>query len=162
MIKIVTYRRAEEETKIQIICTREPPPFFILQGFYTTAPLNIMTWNMSYSLFPHITFLSPRKTYLYQEITDRYREGLAKYEKRGWCCFETIPSQDRSLSSLVPPGGSRLLCDSKTWKMALDVSGVEASSAVPDYVLECAEFRISERRSGGVLELTLLRQSLLF
>jgi hypothetical protein len=32
--------------------------------------------------------------------------------------------------------------------MELDVSGVEASSAVPDFVLDCSEFRIKIRSEG--------------
>jgi hypothetical protein len=142
---------AEEDTEIRIACTHDTPLSSILRGFHTTALLNVMMWNMSYSLFPHITFLSPRETYPLQEMLfpDEYQECLAKYEKRGWCCPETIPSQGRSLSSLDQPSESRQLCDSKTWKMALDVSGVEASSAAPDFVLECSEFRIWKPRPEG-------------
>lgn len=32
-------------------------------GFYTTAVVNIMSWNMAYSMFPDVTFLEPRKTF---------------------------------------------------------------------------------------------------
>jgi hypothetical protein len=151
IIKFVTYKRPEEDTEIRIACTHDTPLSSILRGFHTTALLNVMTWNMSYSLFPETAFLSPRETYPLQEMLypDKDQEFLAKYEKRGWCCPETIPSQGRSLSSLDQPSGSRQLCDSKTWKMALDVSGVEASSAVPDFVLECSEFRIWKPRPGG-------------
>jgi hypothetical protein len=155
---------AEEDTEIRIACTHDTPLSSILRGFHTTALLNVMMWNMSYSLFPHITFLSPRETYPLQEMLfpDEYQECLAKYEKRGWCCPETIPSQGRSLSSLVPPSGSRQLCDSKIWKMALDVSGVEASSAVPDFVLECSEFRIWKFCWEGGFGIDTFRQSRVF
>jgi hypothetical protein len=83
-IKFVTYKRAEEDTEIRVACTYFPPLSSILRGVYTTALLNVMTWNMSYSLFPHITLLSPRETYPLQEnlYPDKYQECLAKYEKR--------------------------------------------------------------------------------
>jgi hypothetical protein len=68
IIKIVTYKRAEEDTEIRIACTHDTPLSSILREFHTTALLNVMTWNLSYSLFPHITFLSPRETYPLQEM----------------------------------------------------------------------------------------------
>jgi hypothetical protein len=139
----VTYKRAKEETEIKIICTQDIPLSSILHGFYTTALLNFMTWNMVYALFPQITFLEPRKTYPLHEITKKHRETLTRYADRGWCAYDTMGSP---IPCLIPAMGSRQLSDSKTWKIALDITGIEASpAAVPDFVLSCTEFRIKKK-----------------
>jgi hypothetical protein len=89
--------------KIQIVSTRLLPIRAILGGFYTTAVVNIISWNIAYSIFPDATFLESCKTYSLSWQPQAYADHLAKYEKRGWPLYEAILNGD-----LRPPDSIKL------------------------------------------------------
>lgn len=70
--------------KIQIVSTRHAPIAAILGEFYATAVVNIISWNLAYSMFPDIIFLEPRTTYRLKQPSDTFDAHFAKYAKRGW------------------------------------------------------------------------------
>ncbi|KAK0107305.1 hypothetical protein ONS95_004002 [Cadophora gregata] len=148
--KTDTYLRGEKdsgnETKIQIISTRSIPVSCMLGCFTSTAVMNFMSWNAAYSMFPELTFLEPRrqlKLCTGQEDDnemERIQAHVEKYRKLGW---KLLPQQDtkESPSPSLQVERTRRVGDHFSWKLALDVDGVQPSS-VPDYVLEHCHFGI--------------------
>ncbi|TVY86545.1 hypothetical protein LAWI1_G008802, partial [Lachnellula willkommii] len=128
----------EKQTKIQIVATRGIPIQAILRGFYTTAVVNIITWNKAYSVFPDCTFLE-RKTYMLQPLDDWFGAQLVKYSSRGWMTLETQWEEDKKPSHSLQDSTQRRVGDSHTWTIALNTDGVE-TSLTPDYVIEYACF----------------------
>ena len=55
----------------------------LMKSFYTTADVNMITWDAAYSLFPRSTYIK-HKTWPLQKL-DEYFCGLhARFNERGW------------------------------------------------------------------------------
>lgn len=68
----------------------ESPAITILSGFYTSATMNIISWNKAYSLFPKATF--SYKTYPLHPL-DEYHNALhQKYIQQGWQLLPVVPN----------------------------------------------------------------------
>jgi hypothetical protein len=127
----------------------------MLRGTYTTAVLNIITWNKAYSIFPDATFLG-RETFMLYPLNDNYRLRLSKYAERGWQNWVTskepqTTSTERQpfWTSLTVPsrsslGGHRRIADERTWIVEFDTEGVQPPS-IPGSVLEHSCFAIAEK-----------------
>lgn len=108
--------------------------------------MNFMSWNAAYSMFPDMTFLEPRSQLKvctgYEDDNDaeRIRAHIQKYQRLGWNLVspeEAKASPSRSLQLEK----TRRVGDRYSWKIALDIDGIQPSS-VPDYVLEHCHFGI--------------------
>ena len=136
----------DEETKIQLILTYACPVEAILAGFYTTAVVNLLTWNMAYSVFPSVTFLQ-RKAFLIREFYEEDGEiienppQIQKYTDRG---FHFAPKKNciDLWNSSTPRGMPRHVGDVKCWTMTLNTDGVEPKDPVPDYVMRASHFSL--------------------
>ncbi|KAL9605024.1 MAG: hypothetical protein Q9179_001655 [Wetmoreana sp. 5 TL-2023] len=113
----------------------------ILSGFYTTLVVNVVTWNTAYALYPQPSFLY-HKTYLLRPLTDYLGETLAKYDTRGWKSQDVLwPEDEASHGSML---NRRRLGDRLTWKIPLDVRGVDRPDK-PDSVLEYSCWKLTRR-----------------
>ena len=116
----------------------EVPARCILQGFYSTVVINIITWNKAYSLFPLLTFVN-HKGYMLKSMDDFYFARVAKYGRRGWKIEEIMWPEDAR--SNHPIRRFRRLGDSFSWVIPFDNTKVKCPST-PDYVLDLASFEI--------------------
>lgn len=105
----------------------------ILTSFYTTAVVNIISWDCAYSIFPDVTFLK-KKTYQLKPLSNYYGFLLTKYHRRGWVCLQVPRNDDGKWTSSLQTYASRRVGDSKCWKMKLDTTDVEPGP--PSSVLE--------------------------
>ena len=116
----------------------------ILRSFYSTAVVNIFTWNKAYAIFPLPTFVH-HKGYLLKPL-DNYLSGpLEKYSRRGWRFQETMWPEDKS--SNQPIQDTRRIGDKFTWMIPFDTSNVDWSKT-PDFVLEYSNFRVNPKPRG--------------
>ncbi|TVY87999.1 hypothetical protein LAWI1_G007080 [Lachnellula willkommii] len=142
--------------KIQLIATKSPPIEMILTTFYTTAVVNIVSWDCAYSIFPDVTFVK-KKTYQLKPLSYYYSSLLEKYHRRGWTCLQVPRDDDRRWTSSLQTYGSRRVGDPKCWKMELDTADVE--SGPPSSILELP-FLISKhsRYDSKCFEIELVRK----
>ena len=146
--KVRTYHRPLSmdplKAKVQLVVTEEMPILDILQGFYTTAVINVISWNKAYAIFARSTFLD-FKTYSLKPLDPFFIESLRKYHRRGWQWEETLRRQDYSSTSSLQP--LRRIGDKHTWIIHLPTQGVKKAYQ-PDLVLEHSHFGIVCRRSS--------------
>ncbi|KAK7887474.1 hypothetical protein LTR67_009894 [Exophiala xenobiotica] len=144
MVECRTYKRPESldrtQAKIQLIVTKNIPIQAILTNFYTTAVVNIVTWNKAYSLFPKETLLE-KKTYMLKPMDDYFETLLRKYARRGWDLEEIVRREDHTPSSSIQP--VRRLGDRFTWAVRLPMESLEQSKR-PDFVLEHSTFALEK------------------
>ncbi|KAK5271995.1 hypothetical protein LTR40_013929, partial [Exophiala xenobiotica] len=114
----------------------------ILANFYTTAVVNIVTWNKAYSLFPKETLLE-KKTFMLKLMDDYFETLLRKYVRRGWDLEEIVRREDYTPSSSIQP--VRRLGDRFTWTVRLPMESLEQSKH-PDFVLEHSTFALEKRQ----------------
>ncbi|KAJ9501151.1 hypothetical protein H2202_003709 [Exophiala xenobiotica] len=145
-VKCRTYKRPKSldrtQAKIQLIVTKHMPIQAILANFYTTAVVNIVTWNKAYSLFPKETLLE-KKTFMLKLMDDYFETLLRKYVRRGWDLEEIVRREDYTPSSSIQP--VRRLGDRFTWTVRLPMESLEQSKH-PDFVLEHSTFALEKRQ----------------
>lgn len=125
-------------TEVQVIATPDIPIRAILEGFYTTVVVNVISWNKAYSVYPLTTF-NQYRGYLLKELDEYTSSFVSKYTQRGWKIQELMWPEDRRINH--PIQELRRIGDRYTWIIPLDVSNV-MWSRTPDFVLEHACFRI--------------------
>ncbi|KAL2073368.1 hypothetical protein VTL71DRAFT_10692 [Oculimacula yallundae] len=141
-IQVDKYLRGDKDmgdvAKIQIISTRTIPARAILGCFSTTTVVNMMSWNAAYSMFPKMTFFEPRtqRKIAQGADIDAIQRQIDKYSLRGWD------------ANGIPAVGSRRVGDCRSWKITLDVTGVESSS-IPDFVIENCHFVVAGETYRG-------------
>lgn len=116
----------------------------ILEEFYGTAVMVMVTWNTVYCLFPRTTFARV-EMFTVKRLTAQEREAVAKYERRGWK-RSSMPSE-REVTA------ARRVGDSMTWTMCFDEGG-----SVIDRVVEEDDSIRRCRFSLGERGMTMLRQ----
>jgi hypothetical protein len=126
------------------------PVASILETFYTTALLNVITWNKAYAVFPQPTFLH-HKTFLLKSLTDYYGPLLGKLTSRGWKTYPTLSLdeedgiRDAWLRRTDVGGGSeicrRRFGDKSSWIIPLPTYEIKWPD-MPDSVLAYSEFEI--------------------
>lgn len=110
----------------------------ILCEFYTTAVINVITWNKAYAIYPLQTFVR-HKTYLTKQVNKVYGKLLAKYAKRGWEIRDVLwPEECPSNHGL---SGLRRVGDKYTWVIPFNTNGIPPSKT-PDSVIEYSAFEI--------------------
>ncbi|KAF2806278.1 uncharacterized protein BDZ99DRAFT_523738 [Mytilinidion resinicola] len=144
--KVLTYLRpssannTSHRPKIQIIVTKDLPIFRIVQSFYTTCVVNVISWNKAYAIYARPTFAN-HKTYLLRGADDIIGALLRKYSDRGWQSHDVLwPEEARS--PLNPFRTPRRVGDEFTWTLPLSTTGVRTPKT-PDSVLEYAQFGFS-------------------
>ncbi|PVH84600.1 hypothetical protein DL98DRAFT_611435 [Cadophora sp. DSE1049] len=144
--KTTTYHRYDAKQdradKIQVIATQKAPVLSLMNGFCTTAGMNIMTWSNVYSVFPEHTFLEPRTQYPLKSEPESSAKHLTKYTARGWKPLGAMLNPEPNSGS-IRPNGIRRIGDSKSWKLSLDVADI-ISPSIPDFVIEHSYFYMSK------------------
>ena len=143
---LVMQRADSTEAQVQIVYTTHQPLLEILNGFYTTLVVNLISWNKAYAVYPQPSFLY-HKTYLLKPMSDYFGKLLAKYEERGWRSQDVLwPEDEASHGSM---GESRRLGDRFTWIISLDTRGVNRCDT-PDSVLDYAGFGLGKRKNAAL------------
>lgn len=124
-----------------MICVSGDPVLTILKNFYTTAILNIITWNTAYSLFPHETFRQ-RKTYPLIQHSPFYGDLLSKYGRRGWQSILFLTNKGENAPDALSLLGQRRFGDSMSWKINLPYTGDFEGN--PSSVLNFSFFQIQK------------------
>jgi len=115
----------KNELVVQVV-RFETSPYFngpvqsILDGFYGTVIMNVITWNYAYCLFPHTTFVERGMRILEWTDGPPERMAIAKYEHRGWPVLNWCPEAEG-----VEPDEyekERRVGDSMSWVIPLDSS----------------------------------------
>ncbi|KAF3928932.1 hypothetical protein AA313_de0205989 [Arthrobotrys entomopaga] len=191
---VFTFRRKnvheESYRQIQLIATRGPPLYAILNDFYMTNIFNFYTWKKAYSIFPYHTFLKSTSYFTKPCVTDKFSAGMEKYTKRGWdiCDFEEYsvhpsnrdygPKTRCEIQAYHDIRQSRRVGDKHTWCMDFDITGIEIPTDRPTDLLELTTFGMDMKQEwktvfgwtleeGGlgikctVITSTSLRQSLI-
>jgi hypothetical protein len=135
----------------------------IVDGFYTTALVNIITWNKAYAIFPEPTFLH-HKTYLLTPLDDYYKPLLAKIEARGWPRHEILWEEQKGgvrgswqgwTNSNQPSRFTvwqRRIGDKRSWIISLPIEQVK-QPAMLDTVIEYSEFDVEMGKLDSVSDL---------
>lgn len=85
-----------------------------------TAVMNFISWDKAYAIFPVPTFVH-RKTFLLRQDGDK--QGLRKYDKRGWKLQKLSILKDRVPSHTLQP--LRRVGDEFTWVIPFAISNVK-------------------------------------
>ncbi|KAI4248161.1 MAG: hypothetical protein LQ352_006006 [Teloschistes flavicans] len=140
-----TKKRADStESQIQIVITAHMPIYAILNGFYSTLVVNVISWNKAYAIYPQPSFLR-HKTYLLRKMDDYNGQSLVKYDARGWRSQDVLwPEEEASHGCMLK---LRRLDDQFTWKIPLDITDV-VPAKTPDFVLEFTSWKLSKYTPG--------------
>lgn len=145
----------ETYRKVQIIATQVIPMKAILRGVYSTALMNVITWNKAYCLFPKTTFLGEETYPLIGQQKERYVPLHAKLESRGWPWTTQSPfwehgrswteTKDCWLGTREARGDTsywwRRIGDKRSWVIPLATDGINTLE-IPDSVIDFSEFRL--------------------
>ncbi|KAL8686449.1 MAG: hypothetical protein Q9218_007098 [Villophora microphyllina] len=137
------------EAQIQIVITCHVPIYAILNGFYSTLVVNVISWNKAYAIYPQPSFLY-HKSYLLRRMDEYNGKSLAKYDARGWKSQDILwPEEEASHACMLR---SRRLNDRYTWTIPLDTQDIPpATIAAPDFVLEYTSWQLSRPKQEGNL-----------
>ncbi|KAF1972375.1 hypothetical protein BU23DRAFT_644310 [Bimuria novae-zelandiae CBS 107.79] len=142
--------------KLRVICTNGPPIYTILSSAYTTACVNLITWNKAYSVFPRQTLIH-HKSYPLKPMDDGFGSALREYSKQGWTTRDMVwPELPENQVRII--GGKRRVGDSSSLVISLDTSSVQ-SALTPDYVIEHAQFEVFAEQSNISLRFNRVPQS---
>ncbi|KAF3930060.1 hypothetical protein ABW19_dt0203824 [Dactylella cylindrospora] len=122
--------------QIQLIATRGPPLFAILNDFYMTNIFNFYSWRTAYSLFPYHTFVT-KDAYLTQPLTTKLKHCAEKYSNRGWKVLNYVPRAHKCNSTHCGLYPFRRIGDRAVWRLDLDVDGVELQAIQPCLLEYC-------------------------
>ena len=132
------------EIKIQIIATESTPIQIILGDFYTTAIVNLLSWNKAYAVFPLPAFVH-HKSYMLEELNSRLAKKVNKYTRRGWR-FQGTPWPEEEQQVNHPIRSTRRIGDKYTWVIPFEISNVQLPRT-PDSVIEYAQFGFTIERN---------------
>ncbi|KAG2132329.1 hypothetical protein DEU56DRAFT_739507 [Suillus clintonianus] len=108
--------------KIQVIeCATSP--FDTIINFHSTCVMNFIAFDAAYSLYPIATFEDRSTLQVWRERPLHDLTVPIKYGQRGFQWFSTLPGNMTSQSFY--PHRIRTVGDQYTWRLALDMQGVE-------------------------------------
>ncbi|EFQ97173.1 hypothetical protein MGYG_00217 [Nannizzia gypsea CBS 118893] len=132
------YRHGSERT-VRIIGTTHMPIEALLHESYTTACLNIITWNKAYCLFPRLT-LARGKSYLLKDMDENFGKLLEEYEFLGWpsgnMLWANIEEVEDYLLQTRTIGGNSLIVRLARHDLC--------SPRKPDQVIEYSQFQLQK------------------
>ncbi|EIW78042.1 hypothetical protein CONPUDRAFT_146097 [Coniophora puteana RWD-64-598 SS2] len=114
---------SQSHLKIQVM-EAQISPFTAILSFHSTCVMNLIAFDCAYSLYPIATF-GTRETLLTRENVDSTL--VSKYRRRGWKPQwpNLLAYSASSRGDEWSPETVRSLLDSHTWRVPLDVTGVE-------------------------------------
>lgn len=124
---------------IRIRRTIGPPIYTLLDSSYTTAIINIITWNKAYCVFPRQTIVQ-HKLFPFKHLNDDFGSALNLYSQQGWTTRDIIWPQ-LATNLVRKMEGTRRIGDSSSLIIPLDTSSIPRALA-PDSVTEYAHFEI--------------------
>ncbi|EIW78017.1 hypothetical protein CONPUDRAFT_146078 [Coniophora puteana RWD-64-598 SS2] len=112
-----------ERLRVQVM-EAHMSPFIAITSFYSTCTMNIIAFDCAYSLYPVQTF-EDRETLVTSKEIDK--SHIDKYTRRGWSVVRVpfCPADARYKTSRWQPAAFRTPLDSRTWRVRLDMTGVE-------------------------------------
>ncbi|KAF7902235.1 hypothetical protein EAF00_002138 [Botryotinia globosa] len=136
ILEVKTYLKTnlteERPLQIQLIFTTDTPWKAIINGFNHTVVMNVISWNLAYSIFPHSNFIE-RTTYELKGTGNPYsipngnlEDTIEKYKRRGWGWERAMTyGERRRLRSLESSSSLNEIEDhSEIWTIALDTNGI--------------------------------------
>lgn len=129
--------------QIRFHLTRTSPLHSILTDCaFSTAHVNIITWDKAYCMFPNITFID-RRMYFLHDPDEAMGQILNKYSSNGWRTSDWADYDQ--ITGCTKPGiceGLRRIGDSATWIIPLNLYKIRPPEC-PVSVLESCTFQIS-------------------
>lgn len=125
--------------KLRVTRTSGAPIHHILTSSYTTACVNVVTWNNAYSMFPLETLVKHR-FYPLKSFDDGFGSRLKELAHQGWTTRDIIwPDLENGGCSKVTR--LRRVGDSSSLIIPLNTKAVIPPS-IPDFVIEYAQFEV--------------------
>jgi hypothetical protein len=111
----------------------------IVEDFYGSAVMNILTWNVVYSLFPRTTFEVREMRAVIQDLDDKEEANMKKYEGRGWkpILFDDVDAGKVACEFME----ARRVGDRRTWVLTF---GAEDCDDEGKCELESVRFTVGE------------------
>ncbi|KAH0167768.1 hypothetical protein KCU86_g17818, partial [Aureobasidium melanogenum] len=128
--------------QIRFYLTRTSPLHSILTDCaFSTAHVNIITWNKAYCMFPNVTFVD-RRMYFLHTPDEAMGQILSKYSAHGWRTSDWADyDQARGCNKPGIRENLRRIGDSSTWIIPLSLYKIRTPGR-PDSVLESCTFQI--------------------
>lgn len=125
---------------IRVTRTNSSPLQAILSSTFTTAHLNIITWNKAFSIFPVHTLIK-HKFYPLKAIDNDFGLHLRELDVQGWGNNDLLwPDSHRSYVRKAI--GGRIVGGKRTLIVKLNTESVQPSLR-PDSVIDYAQFAVS-------------------
>ncbi|KAH7302900.1 hypothetical protein B0I35DRAFT_403084 [Stachybotrys elegans] len=127
--------------KLRTTVTRGSPIRHILASSYTTACVNIMTWNKAFSMFP-IDTLVKHRFYPLKSFDDGFGSCLRELAYQGWTTRDII-WPDLDIAKRLGVTRLRLVGDKFSPVIPLDTNEISPPTT-PNFVITYAQFEILE------------------
>ena len=142
--KVLIFRRIVPpgSPQIRFHLTRTLPLHSILTDCaFSTAHVNIITWNKAYCMFPNVTFMDRRMFFLHNP-DEAMGQILRKYSAHGWRTSDWVDyDQAKGCNKPGIQENFRRIGDSSTWIIPLNTYKLRTPTC-PDSVLESCTFQI--------------------
>jgi hypothetical protein len=142
--KVLIFRRVDPpgSPQIRFHLTQTSPLHSILtECAFSTAHVNIITWNKAYCLFPNVTFVD-RRMYLLHDPDEAMRRILSRYSAHGWRTSDCVDYDEaKECNGLGIRENLRRIGDPSTWIIPLNTYRVRPPQCL-DFVLESCTFQI--------------------
>lgn len=125
--------------KVLITRTSGSPIHFILTSSYTTASMNLITWNKAYSIFPRQTLVNHR-FYPLRSLDNGFGSHLNELAQLAWTTRDIL-WPDIQGPNYCRLEGHRRLGDRYSLVIPLNTESVQAP-ATTDFAIEYAQFDI--------------------
>jgi hypothetical protein len=143
--KVIIFRRVNPagSPQIRFHLTRTSPLHSILtECAFSTAHVNVITWNKAYCMFPNVTFMD-RRMYLLHNPDKAMGNILSKYSAHGWRTSDWVGfDQTKGCNKAGIRERLRRIGDASTWVIPLNTHKIRTPQC-PDSVLESCTFQIS-------------------
>ncbi|CAD0089984.1 unnamed protein product, partial [Aureobasidium vineae] len=144
LTKVLIFRRIVPpgSPQIRFHLTRTSPLHSILTDCaFSTAHVNVITWNKAYCMFPNVTFMD-RRMYFLHHPDEAMGQVLSKYSAHGWRTSNWVDyDQTRGCNKLGIREKFRRVGDSSTWVIPLNLYKIRRPEC-PDSMIESCSFHI--------------------
>ncbi|THY24536.1 hypothetical protein D6D02_00742 [Aureobasidium pullulans] len=142
--KVLIFRRTVPpgSPQIRFHLTRTLPLHSILTDCaFSTAHVNIITWNKAYCMFPNVTFID-RRMYFLHNPDEALGQILSKYSAHGWRTSEWVDyDQTKGCNKPGIRENFRRVGDSSSWVIPLNLHKIRTPET-SDSILESCTFQI--------------------
>ncbi|THX80675.1 hypothetical protein D6D05_04445 [Aureobasidium pullulans] len=144
LTKVLIFRRTVPpgSPQIRFHLTRTLPLHSILSDCaFSTAHVNIITWNKAYCMFPNVTFID-RRMYFLHNPDEALGQILSKYSAHGWRTSEWVDyDQTKGCNKPGIRENFRRVGDSSSWVIPLNLHKIRIPES-SDSILESCTFQI--------------------